>query len=120
MNKETERPDKFTFRLLDQKDNFFNYIERNEINKSDALRHFIKQGVTAKNGRTLNDELLLREKIVSLKKELRLIGINLNQIARYFNENGILQDKNLEVNHSIILKKQEELDHLIHKILTTI
>lgn len=115
-----DRPEKVTFRLLDQKDAFYDYIEENSLHNSDILRHFVKQGIAHKNGRSLIEEKLLRSEVVKISREMRTIGINLNQIAHNLNKNEILLENNLEKNHSILLEQQSELGKLLHEILRTI
>jgi len=115
-----DRPEKVTFRLLDQKDDFYDYIEENDLHNSDVLRHFVKQGIAHENGRSLIEEKSLRSEIVKIHREMRTICINLNQIAHNLNKNETLLEKNLEKNHSTLLANQSELEKLLHEILRTI
>ena len=114
------RPEKITFRLLDQKEGFYDYIEERTLQSSDVLRHFVKQGIAHENGRSLNEEKLLRNEVVKISREMRSIGTNLNQIARNLNEKEIFLEESLEKNHSILLANQCELKKLLHEILRTI
>ena len=50
----------FKFRFLDTKDDFWNYVSTQDATPSEIIRHFIKQGVSGKNGLTI--ELWLRKK----------------------------------------------------------
>ncbi|MUK94677.1 plasmid mobilization relaxosome protein MobC [Aliivibrio fischeri] len=111
------RPEKFTFRLLELHTPFYDYIDEKKGDRSKVIRHFIKQGIEEKNGMTLEEKEELHQNIIAIKKELRGVGVNLNQIARYFNQQTFLLESDLHKNHITLQKAQKEVTILLNKVL---
>ena len=115
-----ERRDTFNFRLLNVKDPFYDYIEKEEINKSDAIRNFIENGLSGKGGLSLNEKEELKNELVQINRSMRGIGINLNQIARSYNQTNDIKHNELVNVQNILLDKQDHLSDLLNNILTKI
>lgn len=113
-----DRPEKFTFRLLDVRTDFYDYVDHVKGDKSKVLRHFIKQGIEEKNGMTLQEKEEYKEAVIAIKKELRGVGVNLNQIARYFNQQSFLLESDLHKNHTTLQNSQKEVTILLNKVLS--
>ena len=111
-----DRRDKFDVRLLDLKEEFYKYTERENTTGSKAIRHFIKQGIKGGTGLTIEQQNRFIEELSSLRNQLSRVGGNLNQIARYFNQHDHLIEsdlkKNLEEVRVIFFETNEELKEL--------
>ena len=107
----------FKFRFLDTKDDFWNYVSTQDATPSEIIRHFIKQGVSGKNGLTIAQYSELKEEITAIRRQHANIGGNLNQLARYFNSNDYLVESELYENHKDIVVTQKEITKLLNEIL---
>ncbi|PML45587.1 hypothetical protein BCT75_04180 [Vibrio lentus] len=110
------RPD-FKFRFLDTESVFYDYIVENDISPSDALRHFIKQGVKSEGGVSIETQKQLLNELIEIKRTHAGVGRNLNQIARYFNTHEHLVENDLHQTLKVISSKQHELTTLFNQLL---
>lgn len=113
-----ERRERFDLRLLDLESDFYDYIERNGLNRSAAVRHFIRQGISEKNGFTLQQQKELLNEVVELKRQLRGVGTNLNQISKYFNINNYLLESDLAATQRVLMEKQKEITKLLNTLIS--
>jgi hypothetical protein len=121
MNSSDPRRESFNFRLRTLKNDFWDYVIDQDIKPSDALRNFVKQGLSRGSGSLSHIEKkeLLKE-IFELKRTLSGIGSNLNQIAHYFNIHDHLIESDLRKTQIELQGKQKELNNLLNKILKSI
>lgn len=110
------RPD-FKFRFLDTESVFYNYVLKNDISPSDALRHFIKQGVKSEGGVSIETQKQILNELIEIKRTHAGVGRNLNQIARYFNTHEHLVENDLHQTLKVISSKQHELTTLFNQLL---
>ena len=115
-----ERRDTFNFRLLNVKDPFYDYIEKEVINKSDAIRNFIENGLSGKGGLSLNEKEELKNELVQINRSMRGIGINLNQIARNYHQTNNVNINELVNVQKVLVDKQDDLADLLNKLLLKI
>lgn len=117
---EKERRDRFDVRLLELKDPFYDYIEANSLRGSEAVRHFIKQGISESKGLTYEQQNRLITEVIELKRAHGAIGTNLNQIARYFNQHNHLIESELHKVHLQLLQNQKDITIKINEIMKLI
>lgn len=98
MSDYSDRPDTIPFRLLDAKDDFYRFTDKENLTPSKALRHLIKQTANNKVGLSPTEQRKMLDELIELRKQLSRIGGNLNQIARYFNQHEHLIESDLRKN----------------------
>lgn len=113
-----ERKDRVTFRLLEMHDQFYDYIDSNdELEPSKAMRHFIKNGLLKNGGFTIGEKEHFKSEIILLKRSLMGVGVNLNQIAKYFNQSNKVNESNLKITHNHLQENQKKITFLLNHIL---
>lgn len=114
------RRNRIDFRLLKMEEPFFEYVESNNVEYSEALRHFIRIGVREDAGFSLKEQAELRGRIVDMAKVHRGISNNLNQIAREANRRGDILENTLAGTLNETLESQNEITGLLNALLKKI
>lgn len=110
-------PDVFTVRLLELKAPFYRYIWDRNLDRSAAIRHFVKQGISESSSLSMEQKKAVVDEISMLRKAHGSIGTNLNQTARYFNKFGHLIEGDLHKSHKELLANQKAITKLINELL---
>jgi len=108
----------FNFRLLNMKDDFYKYINDNNLDRSDVLRHFIKLGISDKSGFSLAEQTELKAQIIDMTRIHRGIGNNINQIARTANQQGVIFESTLTGSLNETLENQKNITILLTTLLS--
>lgn len=123
MKKETKTYSRLDFRFLDLEKDFNEYIETNNTTASKAVRFFIRKGLEKNESSflfSIKDQNLLDSKLRAIDSHLLKMGVNLNQIAHYFNVHETLNEnalhKDLKLTQQMMWKFQDVLEELLEKL----
>lgn len=113
------RPD-FKFRFLGLETEFYRYVEESEVNPSDVIRHFIKQGLAGDKGLTYRHQRELIDATTKVYHDNRQVSNNLNQIARKLNSSGQINKNELIQLLNETLANQREISKVLHDIFKAV
>lgn len=120
MSKQTnQQRDRFDFRLLELQKPFYQYLNDNSCTGAEAIRHFLKQGLSERIHHTVSERRDIKTELIALKREHAAIGRNLNQITRYFQIHDHLVESELRKNHDALRESQQAITNLFNDLLKT-
>ena len=108
--------DRIDFRLLDTHDIFYKYVKEQNTTPSEALRHLVRESGNT-SALSITEKKELHRNLVELKKELRPLGVNLNQISRYFNQQSFLLESDLHKQHLALIEQQKLITTTLNEAL---
>ena len=112
--------DRVNLRLLEMGKTFSEYVENNNIKRSEAIRHFIKNGIREDAVFSVTEKAELKVRIVEAIKVHRGVGNNLNLIAREANQRGYILENTLAGTLNETLESQKEITDLLNALLKKI
>lgn len=117
MSNEDETREDFKFRFLDLQEPFWKHVKEVDQTPSKVIRHFLRQGLSPNSGLTIEQQTELKKDVINLKRGQSAIGNNLNQIARYFHQNGHLIESDLYRQLQATQQYQKDITKLFNELL---
>ena len=112
--------DRVNLRLLEMAQPFSEYVENNNIKRSEAIRHFIKNGIREGAVFSVTEKAELKVSIIDAISSHRRVGGNLNQIAKEANQRGYILENTLAGTLNETLESQKEITDLLNTLLKKI